>query len=168
MRLAMTAAAIAALGLAACGEKPATTDGATPAADATAPAPAEAAAAPAIEGPAAGKWSVSLTSMGQTLPPSEVCYDKQVSIAEAEKMQQQTGVGCTEQSYKREGAVLVGHSVCSVDAAGKKMTVTTDTRVTGDFSSKYTMDIISKMDPPPMPGMEEQKMTMTAERVGDC
>jgi hypothetical protein len=169
MRLAMTAAAVAALAAAACGEKPATTDGAAPAADATAPAPAEAAAtAPAIEGPAAGKWSISLTSMGQTLPPSEVCYTKQISMAEAEKMQQQTGVTCTEQSYKREGDALIGHAVCSTDAGGKKMTVTTDSRVTGDFSSKYTMDIVSKMDPPPMPGMEEQKMSVTAERVGDC
>jgi hypothetical protein len=55
-----------------------------------------------------------------------------------------------------------------MDNAGSPMTMITDTRVTGDFSSNYTMDITSKMDPPPMPNMAEQKMTMTAERIGDC
>jgi hypothetical protein len=169
MRFTLTAVMLAALA-AACGEKPATTDGATPAVDAAAPAPAaaSAAAAPGIEGPAAGKWSITMTTMGQTMPPTEVCYDKQVSLAEAEQMQRRSGVTCSEQSYKREGDAWVGHSVCAMDAQGMKMTVTSDTRVSGDFSSKYTMEMTNKMDPAPMPGMEEQKMTMTAERVGDC
>jgi hypothetical protein len=167
MRHSMTLAAFAALGLAACGgEKPATTDGAAPAAESAAPAPA--AAAPAIEGPAAGKWSIAVTAMGQTMPATEVCYEKQVSLEEAQKTQQQAGVDCSEQSFKREGGGWIGHSVCTMDAAGQKTTITTDSRITGDFSSKYTMDITSKMDPAPMAGMEEQKMIMTAERLGDC
>ncbi len=164
-------AAIAAFGLAACGpgepaNEPAdaTTDGsAQPAAPAAATA-----AAPAIEGPAAGKWRVTMTSMGQTLPATETCYTQQVSLAEAQQMQQQAGVTCSQQSYRREGDAWVGHSVCTMDAGGSPMTVTSDSRVTGDFSSKYTMEITSKMDPPPMPNMAEQKMIMTAERIGDC
>ncbi len=83
-------------------------------------------------------------------------------------MQRASGVTCSEQSYNREGDAWVGHSVCTMDAGRTRMTVISDTRVSGDFSSKYTMDMTNRMDPPPMPGMEEQKMTMTAERVGDC
>ena len=170
MRLAIAAAA-AALGLAACGpSEPASDTAATaPAADTAAPAPAASAAAPAIEGPAAGKWSVTMTAMGTTLPASEVCYSKQVSLEEAEKMQQQSGITCSEQSYRKDGDAWIGHSVCTMEAGpGGPMKVTTDSRVSGDFSKKYTMEITSKMDPPPMPSMAEQKMTMTAERLGDC
>jgi len=170
MRLAVTVAAIAALGLAACGENaPATTDGATATPAAAEPAaPVAAATAPDMEGPAAGRWSVTVTAMGQTMPATETCYAKQTSIAESQKMQQQAGIECSEQSYKREGDAIVGHSVCTSDVAGKKMTITSDMRVTGDFNTRYTMDMTNRMDPPPMPGMEEQKIIMTAERLGDC
>lgn len=169
MKFPTAIAAIAALGLAACGgEKPATTDGATPAAESAAPAAPAAASAPAgMEGPAAGKWSITMTAMGQTMPATEVCYEKQMTLEEAQQQQQQAGVTCSEQSFKKEADGWVGHSVCTMDNAGQKMTMTTDSRVTGDFKSKYTMDITSKIDPP-VAGMGEQKMSMTAERLGDC
>lgn len=161
-------AALAALGLAGCSPgAPATDAAGTPAADSTAAPAAEIPAAMA-EGPAAGKWRVTTTAMGQTMPPSETCYTKQVSFEDAEKMQQQSGVTCSEQSYKREGDAFVGHSVCAMDIGGKKMTTTSDVRVTGDFNTRYTMDMTNRMDPPPMPGMEEQKMTIEMERLGDC
>jgi hypothetical protein len=173
MRLAFTAAAVAALGLVACSPSEPASDTASteaPAADSATPAPsAPAAAAAPVEGPAAGKWRMTVTAMGQTMPPTEFCNAKQVSLEEAEKMQQQAGVSCSEQSYRKEGDAWIGHSVCTMEAGpGGPIKVTSDTRVTGDFSSKYTMEITSKMDPPPMPSMAEQKMTMTAERLGDC
>jgi hypothetical protein len=173
MRLVFAAAA-AALGLAACGpSEPAsdTASTATPSADTTAPAaaaPATPATPPAIEGPAAGKWRMTVTAMGQTMPATEQCFDKQVSLEEAEKMQQTAGITCSEQSYRKEGDAWIGHSVCTMQGAGTPMKVTQDSRVTGDFSSRYTIDMTSKMDPPPMPSMAEQKMTITAERIGDC
>ena len=159
--------ASAALGLAACSPSAPATDAAStpeaaPAA-ATANIPAE-----LKEGPAAGKWRVTTTAMGTAMPPSDVCYDKQVSFEESQKMQQQAGVSCSEQSYKREGDAFVGHSVCTMDVNGKTINMTTDMRVVGDFNTKYTMDMTNKMDPAPMPGMEEQKMTILMERLGDC
>src|SRR5690606_179421 len=102
------ALAIGALGLAACGPGEPAADSPASVADAVAPAPAPApaaTAAPAIEGPAAGKWRISMTTMGQILPPSEVCYAEQVNLAEAEKMQQQAGVTCPEQSRSEERRV---------------------------------------------------------------
>jgi hypothetical protein len=172
MRLVFAAAA-AALGLAACGpSEPAadTASTAPAAADTAAPAPAPPAASATLpDGPAAGKWKMTITAMGQTLPPTEVCYEKQVSLEEAEKMQQQAGVSCSEQSYRKDGDAWVGHSVCTMEAGpAGPIKVTTDTKVTGDFASKYAMEIASKMDPAPMPSMADQKMTITAERLGDC
>lgn len=162
------AVTVAALGLAACGPSEPAADGAGDNAAAPAPAAAPAGASAPVDGPAAGKWRVTVTAMGQTLPPTEQCITQQISLAEAEKMQQQAGVTCSEQNYRREGDAWVGHSVCTMDTGGAPMKVTTDMRVTGDFASRYTMDMTSKMDPAPMPGMAEQKMTMEAERIGDC
>ena len=153
--------------LAACSPKTETAaaaDGATPAATEITEAAEIIAPEEVAEGPAAGKWKVTTTVSGQTMPAQEVCYEKQVSFAEAEKMQQQAGITCSEQSYKRDGAVLVGHSVCTINA----MTMTTDTRVTGDLKTKYTMDMTTKMDPPPMPNMAESKMSIAMERLGEC
>jgi hypothetical protein len=162
--------AAAALGLAGCNKsEPAATDGASstpaPAAETAAPA---AAAAPTVDGPAAGKWKITMTTMGQTMPATETCYATQTSFADAQRMQQQAGVTCAEQSYNREGDAVIGHSVCSSDIAGKTTKITTYTRITGDFKTKYTMDITRMMDPAPAPGKTEQKITMTAERLGDC
>jgi hypothetical protein len=175
MRMLVTAAAVAALGLAACNESTPATEGAAASGDsstaapaAAAPAPAAAPAAAAIEGPAAGKWSMTVSMMGRTMPPNEVCYTKVTSLAEAEKMQQQAGMTCSEQNYHREGDAFVGHSVCTSEIAGKTTTSTTDTRVTGDFNTKYVMDLVTRLDPAPAPGMGEQKMSITAERIGDC
>jgi hypothetical protein len=171
MRLVF-AAAVAALATAACGpSEPAAgaASTATPAADSAPPATAAAPAAAPIEGPAAGNWRMTVTAMGTTMPPTEYCYTKQVSLEEAAKMQQQAGITCSEQSYRKEADAWVGHSVCTMEAGPTgPMKVTTDSRVTGDFASKYTMDITSKMDPAPMPSMAEQKMSVTAERIGDC
>jgi hypothetical protein len=171
MRVSLTFAALAALGLAACDSKPA--DDAATTGDATASAPAgpaapepaaSAALAADMEGPAAGKWRVTISSEGMPAMPSEVCYATKTTLAEAQKMQQDAGVACSEQSYRREGDAIVAHHVCTVQ--GMKMT--TDMRVTGDFNTRYTMDMTSTMDPPPAPGMGTRKMSIVSERLGDC
>ena len=48
------------------------------------------------------------------------------------------------------------------------MTVTTDYAVTGDFSTAYTMQMTSTMDPSP-PGLPSPSVTtIKMERLGDC
>jgi hypothetical protein len=156
------AAASAALLLAACGAKTEPTlDGAPSAA-----APVETAAAPAAPagaiGPAAGKWKVSVSAGGMEIPPNEICYAKQMSMEEAQKMQQQSGLTCTEQTFSSDGKS--GHSVCSMQG----MTVTTDYAVTGDFSTAYTMQMTSTMDPSPSGMPSPSVTTLKMERLGDC
>jgi hypothetical protein len=160
MRLLMTAAA-AALMLAACGgpTTPAT-DAATP--EAAAAAPAAAPAAGGLNGPIAGNWKVTITSAGMTLPPQDVCYTKQMTMEEAQKMQQDAGMTCSEQTYAPDGKS--GHSVCTMQG----MTVTSDFTVTGDFNTSYTMEMKTTMDPAPA-GMAGPSVTsVKMDRVGDC
>src|SRR6185503_1018186 len=79
MKMSFAASAIALVGLgvaglAACSPSAPPADGATPAAPESAAAAAPAAAPPSQgEGPAAGKWKLTTTAMGQAMPPSEVC-----------------------------------------------------------------------------------------------
>ncbi len=154
------AAASAALLLAACGEKTEPTLDGAPSAAATTETPAPAAALPT--GPAAGKWKVTVSASGVEIPPNEICYAKQMSMEEAQKMQQQSGLTCAEQTFSTDGKA--GHSVCTMQG----MTVTTDYAVTGDFGTAYTMQMTSTMDPSP-PGLPSPSVTtIKMERLGDC
>jgi len=85
-----------------------------------------------------------------------------MTMEEAQQMQQQSGLTCTEQTFSTDGKS--GHSVCALQG----MTVTTDYAVTGDFNTAYTMQMTSTMDPSP-PGMTAPSVTtVKMERLGDC
>lgn len=161
MKLAL-AAASAALLLAACGGSETPTPGTEmPVAD-TPAAPAATPATATVTGPAAGKWKVSVSSGGMEIPPNEICYAKQMTMEEAQQMQQQAGLTCSEQTYAPDGKS--GHSKCTMQG----MTVKTDYAVTGDFSTAYTMQMTTTMDPAP-PGMTAPSVTtVKMERLGDC
>lgn len=162
----VTAAAV--LVLAACGggETPATTAetpaaGETPAAPAAAPTPA---AATALTGPAAGKWRMTMTTQGMSMPPTEICYEKQMTMEEAQAVQAEAGVECSENTFNATPGGMTGHSVCKMG----DMTMTSDTKVVGDFNTAYTMEVTSSMNPAPT-GMPNPSVTsIKMERIGDC
>lgn len=156
-------AAVAALALAACGgsNTPAATDpAATP--ETAAATPAAPAATNAINGPIAGKWQVTITSAGMTMPAQEICYEKQMTLEEAQKMGQDAGMTCSEQTFAPDGKA--GHSVCTMQG----MTVTSDYKVTGDFNTSYTMEMTSSMDPAPPGVTNPSTTTVKMDRLGDC
>ena len=130
-------------------------------------APEAASATPALaemEGPKPGKWKMTTVMAAMPKPVTmEVCIPK-TSFKEMQTANQQAGVTCTEQTLTRQGGDYVGHSSCT--HPGGKMTI--DSRFSGDFSSKYTMETKTVMDPPPTPAMKEMIMNVTAERLGDC
>lgn len=167
MKFALAAASaallLAAIPLAGCGgptAPAATPAGETPAA-ATPSAPSPSIPA-SMTGPTAGKWKVQVSAGGMDMPPNEICYAKQMSMEEAQAMQQQAGMTCTDQTYAADGKS--GHSVCAMQG----MTITTDFSVTGDFNTAYTMQMTSSMDPAP-PGMPQPSTTtVKMERLGDC
>ena len=155
----------AALALAACGgpaAPPAGDAAAAPEAAAPAAAPAPAAAAPA--GPATGQWEMTLTASGMSLPKQKICYKEQISFADAQEMQKQAGMTCSENAYTPSGNGLTGRSVCTMDGT----TITTDSKITGDFNTAYTMEMTSSIDPAP-PGMPNPSTTtINMVRLGDC
>lgn len=141
--------------LAACGKQEAGQEAAAPVA-----------AVPAVvQGPAPGKWRMTTSMNGQAMPSMEICIDKQMTFEDAQAMQKESGITCSEQSYRRDlTGKIIGHSVCQSD----NMKMTTDMVVTGDMNSAYVMENTTTMEPAPAPNMGTMKMSAKAERIGDC
>lgn len=159
--------AAAALMLAACSgetKAPAVDPAASPE-TAAAPAAPEAPAAPAMTadamaGPIAGKWRTTIIAAGMSLPPQEKCFDHQISFAEAQGEQQTAGMTCSEHTVTPTADGLMDHSICTKDG----VTYTTDTKMTGDFNSAYTLESSVTIAGSPAPAVTTIKM----ERLGDC
>ena len=162
MRIALSLALVAVLA-AACSKKEEAAKAPEAAAPAAPAAPALAAAD--LEGPKPGKWKLTTTLSAAPKPVTVETCVAQTSFKDMDAAKQQAGVTCSEQSYRREGADIVGHSVCTIQGG---MKVITDSRISGDFTSRYTVDAKTVMDPAPTPAMKETTMKITAERIGDC
>lgn len=156
--------ALGLLGLAACSN-----DKADPKmkVDGEAAAPAAGAEAGSLEGPKPGKWRIATqlegVPGGATVPPTEVCVTEAVLEAPS-AANTPAGADCTVTPYTREGNAMVASSACTIQG----IKTTSNVRVTGDFSSRYVTEVTTTMDPAPAPGMGNTKMTLTAERIGDC
>ena len=162
MRIALSLALVAVLA-AACSKKEEAAKAPEAAAPAAPAAPALAAAD--LEGPKPGKWKMTTNLSAAPKPVTVETCVAQTSFKDMDAAKQQAGVTCSEQSYRREGADIVGHSVCTIQGG---MKVTSDTRISGDFNSRYTIEGKTTMDPAPTPAMKETTMKITAERLGDC
>ena len=162
MRIALSLALVAVLA-AACSKKEEAAKAPEAAAPAAPAAPALAAAD--LEGPKPGKWKMNTNLSAAPKPVTVETCVAQTSFKDMDAAKQQAGVTCSEQSYRREGADIVGHSVCTIQGG---MKVITDSRISGDFTSRYTVDAKTVMDPAPTPAMKETTMKITAERLGDC
>lgn len=162
MRTALSLALVAVLA-AACSKKEEAAKAPEAAVPAAPAAPALAAAD--LEGPKPGKWKMTTNLSAAPKPVTVETCVAQTSFKDMDAAKQQAGVTCSEQSYRREGADIVGHSVCTIQGG---MKVITDSRISGDFTSRYTIDAKTVMDPAPTPAMKETTMKVTAERIGDC
>lgn len=158
-------AGLAAASLTACGQDGEGRTDAAPAAGTR----AEAAAAGLPAAPTPGLWKITtqMDRMPAGMPPQSV----QTCIREA-KFEAPTGpatggsgMQCEQQSFRRDGDAVVGHMVCTMSNGARTVT---DTRMSGDFTRRYTMEVKSTTTPAPTPEMAEMTMTMTAERLGDC
>lgn len=120
-------------------------------------------------GPTPGLWRVTTrmsgVPAGMDAPSIETCIREAKFEPPAGAAPQTPGMTCDQQSFRREGDAMVGHSVCTSDDGVRMVT---DTRVTGDYSRNYTMEVKSTTTPAPTPSMAEVSMVMTAERIGDC
>ncbi len=165
MRITFLFAGAAALTLTACGSGGEAGDG-KKADEAKAPT----AAGPPV-GPTPGLWRITTRMAGMpagvAMPAIETCVTRRdfPDMGRGPGRRAPEGVECGEQTFRRDGDAMVGHSVCEMPGGGQ---AETDMRVTGDFSRRYTMEVRTRMTPAPAPSMGETTMTMTAERIGDC
>ncbi|MDP3801566.1 DUF3617 family protein [Brevundimonas sp.] len=163
MRTHILFAGAAALMLAACGSGGEAVNGDK----------ADEAAAPSVaglpDGPTPGLWRVTMQvdglPEGMAAPVVETCMTDEKFESPQDPASQMPGMTCSNQSFRREGDAMVGHSICTSDAGVRTQT---DMRVSGDFSRRYTMVITSTTTPTPAPEPGTRTMTMMAERLGDC
>ena len=153
---------VAALALAAC--NPAKDENH----DKTAAGSAPVATAPAtLDGPKPGLWRVSTAVSGMpggaSVPAQEICI-KEAKL-ETPSSVNQAGAECTHTAFARQGADMVATASCKLP---NNMKSDSTIKVSGDFNSRYVTEITTRMDPAPTPAMAETKVTMTAERIGDC
>lgn len=159
-------AGLTAVSLAACSQGG---EGQTDAAAPAAKARAEATAAGLPTGPTPGLWKITtqMSGMpaGMTPPSVQTCIREAKFETPTVPASRGSGVQCEQQSFRREGDAVVGHSVCTLSNGARTVT---DTRMSGDFTRLYTMEVKAVTTPAPTPAMSEMSMTMTAERLGDC
>ena len=155
--------------LAACSKSPP----AAPAASAeSAPAAALAAKLPS---PAAlfakpqrkpGLWQVSMSmSSGRGMHfGGEICVDAETDKASSFADSPVSSKSCSGGQFRPTAGGVEFDSTCKLE----DRTVTSHGMATGDFSSSYTVDVTSHMDPP-LPGMNgDSKTHMEAHWLGPC
>ena len=116
-----------------------------------------------------GLWEIttSMEGMPKGMGPIQHCIDQNsdnLMQQDAEKFKQQ----CSATDVKQQGDRITVHSVCKMEATKNTYTTTTmDAVFTGAFDSAYRGDIKTRFNPP-LHGMAESKMTITAKWVSAC
>jgi uncharacterized protein DUF3617 len=129
---------------------------------------ASSAAAQEIPTRRAGLWEVTINHDGKNTPPQTM---QQCTDAETDKLMNAFGGAlsadmCTKQEIKKVGATLVISATCQVGP----MKSTSQSVVTGDFSSNYTVKVTSKIEglPAGVPDVAGGTTTIQARWVGAC
>jgi len=159
--LLATSCAALALTLGAC-SKPA--DKAEPAA--VTPAATSASAGEAMK-PTPGQWKMTTDMEGMpagAMPAIEVCLTADDLKGDAWATGARRQDNCSKMETKVVGGVVTTHAVC----ASNGITTTMDIKATGDFSKRYTVETVMKMEPAAPGAPNPMKMSVVAERVGDC
>lgn len=116
-----------------------------------------------------GLWEIttSMEGMPKGMGPIQHCIDRNsdnLMQQDAEKFKQQ----CSATDIKQQGDRITVHSVCKMETTKNTYTTTTmDAVFTGAFDSAYRGDIKTQFSPP-LHGMAESKMAITAKWLGAC
>ena len=110
-----------------------------------------------------GLWQIE-TKMAAApgMGPMKQCIDEKTDNF-YQQLGEQHKDKCSESEIKNAGDKILVHSVCKMGGS----IATTDATFTGRFDSDYRGDIRIKYDPP-MHGMSEASMTITAKWIGPC
>jgi hypothetical protein len=109
-----------------------------------------------------GLWEITMSSAQMPQPMTvRQCVDEKTDDLGAS--QGRGAQRCSKQSIRREGAKFVIESVCQIEGS----TATSRGEFTGDLSSSYSGDMVTKFAPP-MHGMAETKMSFKGRHTGPC
>jgi len=127
---------------------------------------ASSAAAQEIPTRRAGLWDVTINHEGRNTPAQTM---QQCTDAETDKLMNAFGGAlsadmCSKQEVKNVGATLVINAVCQVGPIKS----TSQSVVTGDFTSNYTVKVTSKLEGVPMGKEAAGTTTIQARWVGAC
>ena len=116
----------------------------------------------------AGLWEVTITHDGRKTPPQTM---QQCTDAETDKLMNAFGGAisadmCSKQEIKKVGATLVINATCQIGP----MKSTSQSVVTGDLTSNYTVKVTSKLEGVPAAAQQAAGGTTTiqARWVGAC
>ncbi|HZZ32103.1 MAG TPA: DUF3617 family protein [Phenylobacterium sp.] len=167
MKRAILICGAAVLALTACSKKTETAaTGSSPPATASAPAPAPPAGPMSLPSRKAGLWEQTVTSekMHQTVSMClDAALDQKMKVWGSQNGKSQ----CAEEKITRHlGGGYDFHAVCAMGESG---TVTSDGVVSGDFGSRYTVDVTSTTAGSPMPQANgAHKISIAASWKGPC
>lgn len=150
------------LALGACSK---TAEDSAPAAEA--PAPTASASVGAAMKPTPGKWKMTTTMDGMpagAMPAVEACLTADDLKDDAWATGARRPDNCSQMETKVVGGRVTTHAVC----ASEGITTTMDMTASGDFSRRYTVETVMTMDPAAPGAPNPMKMSVVAERLGDC
>lgn len=108
-----------------------------------------------------GLWEIKMGAGGPTMSQ---CVDQARDEAFRQMGNQMAqDMKCTTSNVQKGAGSYAFQQTCQMGST--KMT--SSTKVTGNFETGYTMDMLTKYDPPMM-GMAEAKTVMEAKWVGAC
>ena len=117
----------------------------------------------------AGLWELTMKFEGRNIPGQtmkhciDAATDKLMSANAGAAPQQ----NCDKQDVTHSGGVTIVDSICHIGGAA----TTSHAEITGDFNSAYTMQVTTKRQGAPTPGMPasgETHMTIAAKWLGPC
>jgi hypothetical protein len=112
-----------------------------------------------------GLWDIKISRASSDHPSQmlQMCIDQKtdnMALQMAETIGKQA---CSKQEIRREGATIVGDSVCQIG----ETTATSHSVFSGAFNQSYRGEIRSTFDPPLM-GKSENLTTIEARWTGPC
>ena len=113
-----------------------------------------------------GLWQIDTVVAGQPPVTMKQCIDAKMSRGlgqEGMDVSAMTGGKCKQNAFEKQGDNYISETDCTTNG----MRMITKTVLSGDFKTRYTGETITHFEPPIM-GMSEQKMKMTARWLGPC
>ena len=109
-----------------------------------------------------GRWSYVHAINGLQVYSEERCRVSEDTLAEIAMINTPPAIGCAR-SFIEKGETWEMHMACG----GGDKAITVDTTITGDFATGYNVEA-TRVSAPGVDVFTSQKMTLKAERLGDC